>query len=384
MTDVDGNEFVDYVGSWGPMILGHAHPAVTEAVRDVVGRGTSYGAPTVLEIELAEKVTTMVPSIEMVRLVNSGTEATMSAVRLARAFTERPMVIKFDGCYHGHGDSFLVQAGSGVATLGLPDTPGVPAAFTEQTLSLPFNDLAAVRDALERYPKQVAAIICEPVTGNMGVVEPPRGYLAGLIDLAERFGALAIFDEVMTGFRLAPGGAQELFGLCPHLTCLGKVLGGGMPIGAFGGRADIMRLLAPEGPVYQAGTLSGNTVAVTAGLTTLELLESEPPYQTLEETSEALCSGLAKAAADAGVPVRINRSGSMFTVFFTDAEVHDFVGAKGSNLKRFSRFFNAMLERGVYLAPSQFEACFVSAAHDEDAIQKTVDAARQAFGAVNL
>ncbi len=382
LRDVDGNEFIDYVGSWGPMILGHSHPAVVEALRAVLEKGTSYGAPTRLEVELAEKISAMVPSVEKVRLVNSGTEATMSALRLARAFTGRPMVIKFDGCYHGHSDSFLVRAGSGVATLGLPDTPGVPPELANLTLSLPFNDLEAVKTAFERFPNRIAAVICEPVTGNMGVVVPPREYLAGLIDLAERHGALAIFDEVMTGFRLAPGGAQEIYGLCPHLTCLGKIVGGGLPIGAFGGRSDIMDQVAPEGPVYQAGTLSGNPLAVTAGLKTLELLEKEPPYRRLEEGTGKLCEGLAAAAAKHHVPVRINRCGSMFTVYFTAAEVHDFETAKASDTKRFARFFNAMLERGVYLAPSQFEACFLSAAHTDDVIQSTIAAADEAFQAV--
>jgi glutamate-1-semialdehyde 2,1-aminomutase len=382
LRDVDGNEFIDYVGSWGPMILGHSHPAVVEALRAALEKGTSYGAPTQLEVELAEKISAMVPSVEKVRLVSSGTEATMSALRLARAFTGRSMVVKFDGCYHGHADSFLVRAGSGVATLGLPDTPGVPPELANLTLSLPFNDLEAVKTAFERFPQQIAAVICEPVTGNMGVIVPPREYLSGLIDLAERHGALAIFDEVMTGFRLAPGGAQEIFGLRPHLTCLGKIVGGGLPIGAFGGRSDIMDRVAPEGPVYQAGTLSGNPLAVTAGLKTLEVLEQDPPYRKLEERTSRLCEGLAAAAGENGVPVRINRCGSMFTVFFTAAEVYDFETAKASDTKRFARFFNAMLERGVYLAPSQFEACFLSSAHTDEVIELTIAAAAAAFRAI--
>lgn len=303
----------------------------------------------------------------------------MSAIRLARGHTGRSLIVKFDGCYHGHADSFLVRAGSGVATLGLPDTPGVPPELANLTLSIPFNDLEAVKIAFERFPEQIAAVICEPVTGNMGVVVPPREYLSVLIDLAERHGALAIFDEVMTGFRLAPGGAQEIFGLCPHLTCLGKIVGGGLPIGAFGGRSDIMDRVAPEGPVYQAGTLSGNPLAVTAGLKTLELLEQDPPYRMLEERTRRLCEGLAAAAGKNGVPVRINRCGSMFTVFFTAAEVYDFETAKASDTKRFARFFNAMLDRGIYFAPSQFEACFVSSAHTDEVIEQTIAAAAEAF-----
>jgi glutamate-1-semialdehyde 2,1-aminomutase len=379
LTDVDGGRYIDYVGSWGPMILGHAHPAVVEAVRAAAGRGTSYGAPTEPEVELAEKIRSMVPGIEKVRLVASGTEATMSALRLARAYTGRPMIIKFDGCYHGHGDSLLVRAGSGVATLGLPDSPGVPGALAELTLSLPFNDPGVVREAFESFPDRIAAIICEPVAGNMGVVVPPREYLGELIEVADRHGALVIFDEVMTGFRLAAGGAQELFGLTPHLTCLGKILGGGLPLAAFGGRRDIMDLVAPEGPVYQAGTLSGNPTAVAAGLKTLELIAADPPYAALEETAAGLCKGLREAAGSVGIPVEIERCGSMFTVFFTEAGVRDFVSAKKSDTTRFATFFSAMLERGVYLAPSQFEACFVSTAHTDDVIRETVEAATQAF-----
>ena len=379
LTDVDGRHYIDYVRSWGPMILGHGRLEVVEAIREAVERGTSFGAPTEREVRLAEKIRAMVPSIEKVRLVNSGTEATMSALRLARAYTGRPMIVKFDGCYHGHGDSLLVRAGSGVATLGLPDSPGVPAPLAELTLSLPFNDPEALTAAFESYPDRVAAVICEPVPGNMGVVVPRNGFLARVIELAERAGALVIFDEVMTGFRLAAGGAQELFGLKPRLTCLGKIVGGGLPLAAFGGRGDIMDLVAPEGPVYQAGTLSGNPAAVAAGLRTLELIEADSPYAALEKSTCELCEGLAEAARAAEVPIRIERCGSMFTVFFADAEVRDFATAKTSDTRRFAAYFSAMLRRGIYLAPSQFEACFVSTAHTDAALRETVDAAGRSF-----
>ncbi|GAB4233645.1 MAG: glutamate-1-semialdehyde 2,1-aminomutase [Acidobacteriota bacterium] len=379
--DADGNAYVDYVGSWGPLILGHAHPSVIAAVQEVAARGTSFGAPTELEVRLAEQICRLVPSVEMVRLVNSGTEATMTALRLARGCTGRDLVVKFEGCYHGHADSFLVKAGSGVATLGIPGTPGVPAAVADLTVTLPFNDREALEAVFAEHGPRIAAVICEPVTGNMGVVVPPREYLARMIELAEKHGALAIFDEVMTGFRLALGGAQELFGLRPHLTCLGKIVGGGLPLGAVGGRAEVMRALAPEGPIYQAGTLSGNPLAVTAGLKTLELLEADPPYRRLEERTGRLCEAVAEAAAEAGVPVQVPRCGSMFTVYFTDSPVRDFASASRCDTARFARFFQEMLERGVYLAPSQFEACFLSVAHDEEALEATVLAAREAFRA---
>jgi len=382
--DADGNRYIDYVGSWGPMILGHAHPAVVAAVQAAVEDGTSYGAPTEKEIRLAEKICRLVPSIEMVRLVNSGTEATMSALRLARAFTGRSMVIKFDGCYHGHADSFLVQAGSGVATLGLPNTPGIPAEFTRQTLSLPFNDLSAVEEAFSKYPDQVAAVICEPVTGNMGVIVPPRKYLEGLIELAHRHGAMVIFDEVMTGFRVAPGGVQELFDLTPDLTTLGKIVGGGFPIGAFGGRKDVMQMVAPEGPVYQAGTLSGNPIAVTAGLATLNILEEEAFFPQLERTSSVLCTELKALVQRIGIPATVNRCGSMFTLFFSKSEIRNFDSVKRCDTDAFGQFFSGMLERGVYLAPSQFEACFVSAAHNEEAIARTADSACRVLERMNL
>jgi len=376
LVDVDGNEYIDYVGSWGPMILGHAHPSVVSRLQAVASMGTSYGAPTEAEIYLAEKIAELVPSVEKVRLVNSGTEATMTALRLARAATSRPLVIKFDGCYHGHSDSFLIQAGSGIATLGLPNSPGVPPEVTEQTISLPFNRIEAVRAAFDRYEEQIAAVIFEPVTGNMGVVVPPREYLSQLVEIAEENGALVVFDEVMTGFRLALGGAQEFYSLHPQLTCLGKVVGGGLPIGAVGGREEIMDLIAPIGPVYQAGTLSGNPLAVAAGLETLRILEEEAPYSLLAKRTEALCEGLRVAADEAGVEVQVQSCGSMFTVFFNSEPVIDFESARKSDTKRFSVFFQKMLEKGVYLAPSQFEACFVSLAHDEATIAETIEKAR--------
>lgn len=379
LTDADGNRLIDYVGSWGPMILGHSHPAVVEAVISAVNRGTSFGAPIEAEIEMAETICRLVPAVEKVRLVNSGTEATMSALRVARAYTNRPKVIKFDGCYHGHGDSFLVQAGSGVATFGLPNTPGVPRELTGHTISLPYNDLSVVQEAFERYQQEIAAIICEPVTGNMGVIVPPREYLQGLIDLAERNGAVVIFDEVMTGFRLALGGAQELFSLKPHLTCLGKIVGGGLPIGAFGGRADIMDMVAPLGSVYQAGTLSGNPVAVAAGLETLKILEGSIPYDLLEKNTRELCQGVAELAEKAGVEIQVHQCGSMFTIFFNGAPIRDFDGVKACDGKRFGRYFNALLENGVYIAPSQFEACFVSIRHDEDVISETIEKCEKAL-----
>lgn len=377
MTDVDGKRYIDYVGSWGPMILGHAHPEVTEAVLSAVRKGTSFGAPTGLEVEMAEMICQMVPSLEKVRLVNSGTEATMSALRVARAYTGRPKVIKFDGCYHGHSDSFLVQAGSGVATLGLPNTPGVPAEFTEHTLSLPFNSLSVVEEAFSEHPDQIAAIICEPVTGNMGVIVPEKSYLEGLIRIAEENGAVVIFDEVMTGFRVAPGGVQQRFGLDPHLTCLGKIVGGGLPIGAFGGKKEIMDLVAPQGAVYQAGTLSGNPVAVTAGLKTLEVLRRDNPYPALERATTRLGEGLKKAADAVGIPARVHQCGSMSTLFFNDGEISNFEDVKRSDTGLFARFFSGLLQKGVYIAPSQFEACFTSIAHTDEVIDRTIEAAAQ-------
>jgi glutamate-1-semialdehyde 2,1-aminomutase len=373
--DVDGNEYIDYVGSWGPLLLGHRHPDIVAALEGALAIGTSFGAPTEQEVELAEAIQDAVPSIEMVRLVNSGTEATMSAIRVARGFTGRDLTVKFEGCYHGHVDSLLVKAGSGVATLGIADTQGVPKAFCDTTLSLPFNDAEAVEQAFRAHGDRIAAVIVEPVAGNMGCVPPLPGYLEALRDITARFGALLVFDEVMTGFRVAYGGAQQRYGIRPDMTTLGKVIGGGLPVGAYGGRKDIMQKVAPVGPVYQAGTLSGNPLAVAAGLAMLRYLKRHPEvYGQLESRTAELC-----AAAPAGVTV--NRVGSMFTWFFTDQPVTDYESAKRSDTARFGRFFRAMLERGIYLAPSQFEAAFVSAAHTEEDIRETIAAAGEAFRA---
>jgi glutamate-1-semialdehyde 2,1-aminomutase len=373
--DVDGNRYIDYVGSWGPLLLGHRHPEILEALERALSIGTSFGAPTEAEVELAEAIRDAVPSMEMVRLVNSGTEATMSAIRLARGFTGRDLTVKFEGCYHGHVDSLLVKAGSGVATLGLPDTAGVPKSFSDSTIALPYNSPSAVEEAFGAHGERIAAVIVEPVVGNMGVVPPAAGFLEALRELTSRHGALLIFDEVMTGFRVAFGGAQQRYRIRPDLTTLGKVIGGGLPVGAYGGRKDIMEHVAPVGPVYQAGTLSGNPLAVAAGLAMLRHLKRHPEvYDRLETRAAALC-----ASAPAGITV--NRVGSMFTFFFTDGPVTDYESAKRSDTARFGRFFRAMLERGVYLPPSQFEAAFVSAAHTEEDIRQTIAAARDAFNA---
>jgi glutamate-1-semialdehyde 2,1-aminomutase len=379
ITDVDGRTYVDYVGSWGPMILGHADPEVIDALHAALGRGTSYGAPTELEVEMAEEVIAAVPSIEMVRMVNSGTEATMSALRLARGFTGRNRIVKFEGCYHGHGDSLLVKAGSGVATLGLPDSPGVPASIAENTLTAPFNDVAALEQIFDRYGSEIAACIVEPVVGNMGCVPPREGYLEALREVTSRHGALLIFDEVMTGFRLSRGGAQELYGVMPDLTTLGKIIGGGLPVGAYGGRRDVMEMVAPAGPVYQAGTLSGNPLAMTAGLATLRRLRDSAVYERLERATQRLCDGMAEAAREAGVVTVTNRVGSMFTTFFTEGRVTDWATASKADRDAYGRFFHAMLEEGVYLAPSQFEAGFVGTAHSDEVIDRTIEAARKAF-----
>ena len=377
--DVDGNSYIDYVGSWGPLILGHAHPEVVEAVKTAAELGTSFGIPTTLEVELAQMITEIVPSMEMIRMVNSGTEATMSAIRLARGYTGRSKIIKFDGCYHGHADTLLVKAGSGAATLGIPGSAGVPADFVKHTLSLRFNDLDQVVTVMQEQGKDVAAIILEPVAGNMGVVPPKPGFLEGLRHWCNETGALLIFDEVMTGFRVALGGAQERFGVQPDLTCLGKVIGGGLPVGAYGGSRDIMSKVAPLGEVYQAGTLSGNPLAVTAGLTTLRLVSKPGVYDKLEDRSNYLFSEMSRLAAKHKVVSTMNRVGSMGCLFFTQQTVVDFDSAQTSDTQKFAHMFCAMLERGVYLAPSQFEAAFVSLAHDQEDVDKTLAAADQVF-----
>lgn len=361
------------------MILGHAHPEVIEAVTKTAARGTSYGAPTELEIELAEEIIKAVPSIDKIRLVSSGTEAVMSAIRLARGFTGRDKIIKFIGCYHGHADSLLVKAGSGVATLGLPDSPGVPADFVKHTIALPYNDVHAVAEVFARCKDEIACLVVEPVAGNMGCVPPEPGYLQELRRLTQENGALLIFDEVMTGFRVSRGGAQALYGIAPDLTTLGKIIGGGLPVGAFGGKAEIMDHVAPAGSVYQAGTLSGNPLAVVAGLTQLQILSREPVYARLEEATSCLITGITDGARDLGVPLRAHRVASMFTGFFTEGPVTDWDSAKKSDIQLFGRFFHAMLAEGVYLAPSQFEAAFVSYAHSDEDIEETISAAKRAL-----
>jgi glutamate-1-semialdehyde 2,1-aminomutase len=378
IADVDGQTYIDYVGSWGPMILGHADAEIVSALSAVAANGTSFGAPNELEVELAEEIVDAVPSIEMVRMVNSGTEATMSAIRLARGVTGRDKLVKFEGCYHGHADSLLVKAGSGVATLGLPDSPGVPASLAQHTLTVGFNDAAALEDLFKQH-HDIAAVIIEPVAGNMGVVTPEPGFLNFVREITARNGALLIFDEVMTGFRLARGGAQELYGIAPDVTCLGKIIGGGLPVGAYGGSRDLMRNIAPVGPIYQAGTLSGNPLAMTAGLLTLRRLRDWSVYEKLESSSARLCEGLSRAASEAGIQTVTNRVGSMWTSFFTAEPVTDWTSANRSDRQLYGRFFHAMLGEGVYLAPSQFEAAFVSVAHTGLIIDETIEAARKAF-----
>ncbi|HWP35102.1 MAG TPA: glutamate-1-semialdehyde 2,1-aminomutase [Thermodesulfobacteriota bacterium] len=379
--DVDGRAYIDYVGAFGPLILGHAHPEVVRAVQAAAERGTAYGAPTALETELARAICEAVPSVQMVRLVSSGTEAVMSALRVARAATGRDAVVKVAGGYHGHADYLLVQAGSGAATLGLPDSPGVPADFARYTYTVPFNDLGAARELFARDGGRIAAFIVEPVPGNFGVVPPAPGYLEGLRALTREHGALLVFDEVITGFRVARGGAQALYGVTPDLTVLGKVIGGGLPVGAYGGRRDLMELVAPAGPVYQAGTLSGNPLAMAAGLATLRLLDDPGIYERLDAAGRALAEGLAAAARRAGAAVTINRVGSMLTLFFCEGPVTDYASARRADTARYARFFRAMLDAGVYLPPSQFEAAFVSAAHGPAEIEATVAAAERAFKA---
>jgi len=373
--DVDENRYVDYVCTWGPAILGHANPVITKAVQAAAEFGTSFGIPNPAEVTLAEKICAWVPSVQKVRMCNSGTEATMSALRVARGFTRRDKIIKFDGCYHGHHDSLLVKAGSGALTFGHPDSAGVPAAFTQHTIVLPFNDLSAVREAFAANAGQIAGIILEPVPGNAGLYLPKPGYLEGLRQITREHEALLIFDEVMTGFRLAKGGAQERFGITPDLSCFGKVIGGGLPVGAFGGRAEIMDCLAPLGPVYQAGTLSGNPLAMAAGIAALQQLESTDAYTKLESTGSALEAGLKAAARQAGIPVQFNRCGSMFCGYFTTDPVHNVADAMKSDRERFKKFFQGMLAAGVYLAPSQFEAGFISTAHGPEEIEHTIQAA---------
>jgi glutamate-1-semialdehyde 2,1-aminomutase len=375
--DADGNEYIDYIGSWGPLLLGHRHPEILTAIEEALTRGTSFGAPTEQEIDLAETIRAMVPSMELVRLVNSGTEATMSALRVARGFTGRDLTIKFEGCYHGHVDSLLVKAGSGVATLGLPDSPGVPKGFSDTTITLPFNNAEAVEQAFKNHGDKIAAIIVEPVCGNMGCIPPVPGFLEALRSITAKHDALLIFDEVMTGFRVAPGGAQQLYNIQPDLTTLGKVIGGGLPIAAYGGRQEIMAHVAPSGPIYQAGTLSGNPLAVSAGLAMIRHIQANPQiYQQFDKATATL-------AASAPKGVTVNRVGSMMTWFFTPAPVIDYDTAKHSETSRFKRFFHAMIERGIYLPPSQFEALFVSTAHSPEDLKRTVEAARDSFAIAN-
>ena len=380
--DVDGNQYIDYVGTWGPAICGHAHPEVIAALHEALEKGTSFGAPSVLENVLAEMVIDAVPSIEMVRFVNSGTEACMGVLRLMRAFTKRDKIIKFEGCYHGHADTFLVKAGSGVATLGLPDSPGVPKAATSTTLTAPFNDLESVKPLFEENRDEIAGVILEPVVGNAGFIAPDAGFLEGLRELTHEHGALLVFDEVMTGFRIAYGGAQEKFGVTPDLTTLGKVIGGGLPVGAYGGRRDIMSMVAPAGPVYQAGTLSGNPLAMTAGIKTLELLQKPGTYEYLDRITKKLADGLLQIAKETGHGVCGGQISAMFGLFFTSGPVHNYEDAKKSDTAKFGRFHRGMLERGVYLAPSQFEAGFTSFAHTEEDVEQTLAVARDVMSSL--
>lgn len=377
--DVDGNRYVDFVCSWGPLLLGHAHPEVVAAVKEAIEHGTTYGAPTELEIRLAEKIQQAFPSMEMLRLVNSGTEATMSAIRTARGYTGRSRIVKFEGCYHGHADYLLVKAGSGATTFGIPDSAGVPESFSQETIVLPYNDVKAFVRTMEAVGDQIAAVIVEPIAGNMGVVLPKPEFLHALREQTQKHGAVLIFDEVITGFRVTYGGAQTLYGIQPDMTCLGKIVGGGFPLAAYGGRREIMEHVAPLGPVYQAGTLSGNPIAVTAGLKTLEILERDNPYPDLERRTQWLTDEMAVIAREVGVPVQINCIASMFTVFFNDQPVVDYASAKRSDTQRYARFFHVLLEKGVFFPPSQFEAAFLSTAHTDDALAVTLEALRSAF-----
>jgi glutamate-1-semialdehyde 2,1-aminomutase len=380
--DLDGNAYIDYVAAFGPLILGHAHPAVADALAEAARRGTAYGATTESEVELARAICEAIPSIELVRFVNSGTEATMSALRLARAFTGRDRIVKFEGCYHGHADGLLAKAGSGQATLGLPDSPGVPQSYAAHTLVVPFNDEEALRHIFDERGEEIAAAIVEPIAGNMGVVPPAAGFLQRLREVTQEHGSLLIFDEVITGFRLRYGGVQTMLDVEPDLTCLGKVIGGGLPVGAYGGRRDIMEMVAPQGPVYQAGTLAGNPLAMTAGIATLRLLADSAAYRRLEASAGSLEDGLRRAAEETETPVRINRVGSMLTVFFAAEPVTDFASARRCDTERFAAFFRQMLARGVWLPPSQFEAMFVSLAHGDDEIGQTIEAARQSLASI--
>lgn len=380
--DVDGNSYIDYVLSWGPMILGHSHPSVVKALKSAIENGTSYGAPTPLEIELAQMVITAYPAIEKVRMVNSGTEATMSAIRAARGFTGRDKIIKFEGCYHGHADGLLVKAGSGAATFGVPDSPGVPKSYAKNTLTLPYNDIKAFKALVQKEWKDIACVIVEPVVGNIGCVLPISGFLDTLRKETKKYGIVLIFDEVMTGFRVSYGGAQEYYGIKPDMTCLGKVIGGGLPVGAYGGKKEIMSKIAPEGPVYQAGTLSGNPIAMTAGIETLKILSKKDSYIKLEKIMQYLEYGLKDAAKKAGVKTKFYRAGTMFCTYFTDIEVVDYKTAKTADAAKFAKFFTAMLSKGVNLAPSQFEAGFISLAHTKEDIDKTIKAAYSTFKAL--
>ncbi len=380
--DADGTEYIDYVGSWGPLILGHAHPEVIEAVKKTAEKGTSFGAPTELEVRIAEKIIEMVPSVEMVRMVNSGTEATMSAVRLARGVTGRSKIVKFEGCYHGHGDSFLIKAGSGALTFGEPNSPGVPAAIARETLTARFNDLTSVQALFDRFGKEIAAVIVEPIAGNMGVIPPAEGFLSGLRGLCDRYGALLIFDEVMTGFRVHPGGAQTLYGITPDLTTMGKVIGGGLPAAAYGGKKELMQQVAPEGPVYQAGTLSGNPLAMAAGLKTLELISEPGFFDALNRKATDFFEKLKAFIQKENLPLSVNYVNSMGCLFFKEGGVTNFAEAIQSDTQKFAAYFAGMLERGVYLAPSQFEAMFISAAHSADDLEATLQAGQEVLAQI--